>query len=135
MQNMHKYDLKPRITVGEEDHRRLIALTAAGGHLSEAADDLLEEIERARVVPQDKLPGDIVRMGSAVTYRPDNGVERTVTLVYPAEADIAQNRISVLTPVGTALIGLARGQSITWTARNGTRHVLSVIAVTDPVDA
>ena len=87
MQNMHKYDLKPRITVGEEDHR------------------------------------------------PDNGVERTVTLVYPAEADIAQNRISVLTPVGTALIGLARGQSITWTARNGTRHVLSVIAVTDPVDA
>jgi regulator of nucleoside diphosphate kinase len=72
-------------------------------------------------------------MGSTVTYRPDNGEDRTVTLVYPAEADISLNRISVLTPVGTALIGLAKGQSITWAARDGNRHVLSVIAVTNPV--
>lgn len=132
MQTMQKYDLKPRITVAEEDHRQLIALTLGGGPLSDAADDLLEEIERARVVPRGKLPPDVVRMGSTVTYRPDNGEERTVTLVYPAEADILQKRVSVLTPIGTALIGLSKGQSITWTARNGARHVLSVVLVTDP---
>ena len=132
MQTMQKYDLKPRITVAETDHRQLIALTLGGGQLSDAADDLLEEIERARVVPENKLPPDVVRMGSTVTYRPDNGEERTVTLVYPAEADILQQRVSVLTPIGLDLNGLAKGQSITWTARNGTRHVLLVVAVTDP---
>lgn len=127
---MHKHDLKPRITVAADDHRQLLAL--AGGPFSDAADELLEEIDRARVVPEGKLPPEVVRMGSTVTYRPDNGEAKTVTLVYPAEADISQQRISVLTPIGTALIGLAKGQSITWTARTGTRHVLSVLAVENP---
>ena len=130
MHTMRKYDLKPRITVSEEDHQQLIAL--AGGGLTDAADVLLEEIERARVVPGKKLPQEVIRLGSLITYRPDNGEDRTVTLVYPAEANISENRISVLTPVGTALIGLAKGQSITWMARDGARHVLSVIAVENP---
>ncbi|WP_236884212.1 nucleoside diphosphate kinase regulator [Devosia sp. A16] len=130
MQSMRRYDLNPRIVLGEDDHRKLIALALAGsGHSSDAADDLLNEIERARVVPTPKLGVGIVRMGSTVTYRPDNGTERTVQLVYPVDADIAQGRISVLTPVGTALIGLTVGQSITWEARDGSKHVLTVTAV------
>lgn len=130
MQSMRRYDLTPRIVLGEDDHRKLIALALAGsGHSSEAADDLLNEIERARVVPTPKLGVGIVRMGSTVTYRPDNGAERTVQLVYPVDADIAQGKISVLTPVGTALIGLTVGQSITWEARDGNKHVLTVLAV------
>jgi len=80
-------------------------------------------------VPAPKLGSSVVRMGSTVTYRPDNGAERTVQLVYPADADIAQGKISVLTPVGTALIGLDIGQSITWEARDGRKHVLTVLAV------
>ena len=130
MQSMRRYDLNPRIVLGEDDHRKLIALALAGsGHSSDAADDLLNEIERARVVPTPKLGVGIVRMGSTVTYRPDNGTERTVQLVYPVDADIAQGKISVLTPVGTALIGLTVGQSITWEARDGSKHVLTVMAV------
>lgn len=130
MQSMRRYDLNPRIVLGEDDHRKLIALALAGsGHSSDAADDLLNEIERARVVPTPKLGAGIVRMGSTVTYRPDNGAERTVQLVYPVDADIAQGRISVLTPVGTALIGLTVGQSITWEARDGHKHVLTVTVV------
>jgi len=130
MQSMRRYDLNPRIVLGEDDHRKLIALALAGsGRSSDAADDLLNEIERARVVPTPKLGASVVRMGSTVTYRPDNGAERTVQLVYPADADIAQGRISVLTPVGTALIGLDVGQSITWEARDGHKHVLTVLAV------
>lgn len=130
MSSLRRYDLKPRIVLSEEDHRKLIALALAGtGHTSEAAEDLLYEIERARVVPAPKLAGSVVRMGSTVTYRPDNGTERTVTLVYPADADISAGKVSVLTPVGTALIGLDVGQSITWEARDGRKHVLTVLAV------
>ena len=133
MQSLRRYDLQPRIVLSEDDHRKLIALALAGsGHGSDAADDLLYEIERARVVPTPKLGSSVVRMGSTVTYRPDNGAERTVQLVYPADADIAQGKISVLTPVGTALIGLDIGQSITWEARDGNKHVLTVLAVEQP---
>ncbi|WP_423066551.1 nucleoside diphosphate kinase regulator [Devosia sp. CN2-171] len=130
MQSLRRFDLKPKIVLSEADHRKLIALALAGsGHSSDAADDLLYEIERARVVPETKLAASVVRMGSTVTYRPDNGPERTVTLVYPADADIAEGKISVLTPVGTALIGLDVGQSITWEGRDGHRHVLMVLSV------
>ena len=59
----------------------------------------------------------------------------TVTLVYPAEADIARRRISVMTPIGTALIGLALGDSITWETRNGDRRLLTVLQVREPPPA
>jgi len=130
MQSMRRYDLHPKIVLSEDDHRKLIALALAGsGHSSDAAEDLLYEIERARIVPLAKLATSVVKMGSRVTYRPDNGPERTVTLVYPADADISQGRVSVLTPIGTALIGLDVGQSITWEARGGQKHVLTVLSV------
>lgn len=130
MPSLRRYDLKPKIVLSEADHRKLIALALAGsGNSSDAADDLLYEIERARVVPEKKLAPSVVRMGSTVTYRPDNGAERKVTLVYPADADIAEGKVSVLTPVGTALIGLDVGQSITWEDRNGQKHVLTVLSV------
>lgn len=126
MSSLRRYDLKPRIVLTEEDHRKLIGLAHAG---TDAAEDLLYEIERARVVPAPKLSSSVVRMGSTVTYRADSGLERTVTLVYPADADIAEGRISVLTPIGTALIGLDVGQSITWEDRTGHKHVLTVVSV------
>jgi regulator of nucleoside diphosphate kinase len=131
MQNMRTPNLKPRITMSEDDHRRLMAV-AGGNHASDAANDLLDEIERARVVPAQKLPPQVVRMGSTVTYRPDAGEDRKVTLVFPPEADISEGRISVLTPIGTALIGLSQGQAITWQARDGRKHVLTVLEVIDP---
>lgn len=126
MSSLRRYDLKPRIVLTEEDHRKLIGLAHAG---TDAAEDLLYEIERARVVPAPKLSSSVVRMGSTVTYRADSGLERTVTLVYPADADIAEGKISVLTPIGTALIGLDVGQSITWEDRTGHKHVLTVVSV------
>ncbi|MDP3523269.1 MAG: GreA/GreB family elongation factor, partial [Hoeflea sp.] len=54
---------------------------------------------------------------------------KTVTLVYPGDADIEQGRISVTTPVGTALIGLKAGQSIGFAARTGKVHDLTVVEV------
>jgi regulator of nucleoside diphosphate kinase len=126
MTDIQNYTQKPQILIGETDYQQLLGLTGGG---ADAADELLSEMERARVVAEDAIPRHVIRMGSLVRYRPDNGPEREVTLVYPAEADISAGRISVLTPVGTALLGLAEGQSIVWHARDGREHLLTVVAV------
>lgn len=120
----------PRIVVSESDHDRLTDLaTAALDRLPETAQELLDEMERAEVVGAPAVPANVVRMGSTVTFQPDGGRKRRVTLVFPAAEDIAESRISVLTPIGTALIGLSEGQSIEWSARDGRRHQLTVLAV------
>ena len=130
---MRNHTLRPRIVVAQTEHRQLLGM-AAGGK-SSAAETLLDEMERARVVPDHKLPADVVRMGSKVRYRTDDDDLKEVTLVYPALADISTRRISVLTPVGAALIGLRTGQSITWRVLNGSNHTLTVVLVVQPVDA
>jgi regulator of nucleoside diphosphate kinase len=73
-----------------------------------------------------------VSMGSEVEFRDDTGKVQTVTLVYPGEADISQRKISVLTPVGTALIGVRVGDAITWKTRSGDLRRLTVIQVREP---
>lgn len=127
------FDLSPDIVLGKEDHRQLIVLAMAGiGHSAEDADGLLYELERAKVMPDASVPSDVVRMGSRVRFRTDGGNERAVELVYPEHADIGTGKISVLTPIGTALIGLRNGQSITWLTRDGRKQVLTVLSVLPP---
>ena len=135
--NIQDYnDLTPEIIVGEADHKQLNILAMAGlNHTPDQSDDLLYELERARILSDAEVPADIVRMGSAVRYRTDNGQEHAVTLVYPVDADIAAGRISIMTPVGTALIGLRVGQSISWRSRDNRKHMLTVLAVRQPVAA
>ena len=133
--SMADFDLSPAITLGQADHKQLIVLAMAGiGHTAEDADGLLYELERAQVVPDGAVPDDVVRMGSLVHFRSNGGGEREVELVYPADADIAAGRVSVLTPVGTALLGLRKGQSITWLTRDGRKQLLTVLSVRQPVD-
>jgi regulator of nucleoside diphosphate kinase len=129
--SLNEYTLSPEIILGKDDHRQLTVLALAGTGLSEVADSLLFELDRAHVLPDDRLPADVVRMGSRVTYRAGDE-ERHVELVYPARADIALGRVSVLTPIGAALIGLKTGQSITWTTRDGRKQVLTVTGVWQP---
>jgi len=121
---------KPNIRISKTDHARLSILADTFAHRNaESYEELLAELDRARIVHDNALSIDVVRMGSQVSFATDTGETRTVTLVFPGEADIAAGRISVLTPIGTALIGLAQGQSIQWTARDGRRHELSVLNV------
>ncbi|WP_338722657.1 nucleoside diphosphate kinase regulator [Devosia sp. XK-2] len=126
-------DLTPPLTLGKADHAKLYALgEAALDRNPDLAEVLLTELDRAKIVSDDKLPEGVVRMGSRVSYQTNAGQEQTVTLAYPADADIAQGRISVLTPIGVALIGLKPGQSITWHDRADKRHKLTVAAVESP---
>jgi len=96
---------------------------------------LTAEIDRARVVADGKLPKSVVAMGSTVRFADDTtGTERTVQLVYPHQADIEAGRLSILTPVGAGLIGLAEGQSIVWRDRGEHERVLRVVEVTSSDD-
>jgi regulator of nucleoside diphosphate kinase len=91
---------------------------------------LLDEIARAELVPLADLPPDVVGLGRVITYRDEvTGRENTVVLVMPREADIAQGRVSVLTPIGVALIGLRAGASFTWETRDGESRQLTVTRV------
>lgn len=110
---------------------RLQALGAAAMARSpEVADRLLHEIERATVLASADMPPKVVNIGSEVTFRDqESGREQTVVLVLPPAADIAQRRVSVVTPIGAALIGIAEGASIDWETRSGETRRLTVTRV------
>lgn len=94
---------------------------------------LIEEIDRAEIVATADIPANVVTMGSTVEFVDQkSGERRTVRLVYPKDADIAEGRLSILTPVGAGLIGLRAGQSISWPDRNGAERVLTIESVTRP---
>lgn len=122
----------PDIVVTSRDLTRLntlidsISRTAVG----RALDFLRHELDRAAVVPPQEIARNIVTMRTMVRYRDDDtGDERLVTLVYPGEEDIHAYKISVLTPVGTALLGLARDQSIAYRTIDGREKRITVLEV------
>lgn len=123
----------PPIAITRDDCDKLarIADAAAEGPFRQAADVLAREIDRAQLIDGvEERPG-LVKMGSRVTFRDDGGQERSVTLVYPQDADVTEGKISVLTPVGAALIGLSVGQSIAWQTVAGGMRSLTVLRVED----
>ena len=121
----------PPIVITETDFDFLSNLTSVrGGALSEVMNFLEQELARADVVPDDYVPNDAARLHSRITYRDaQTGQERTVTLAYPQEEDASRGVISILTPVGAALIGLRPGQRITWKSWAGTERTLEVLRV------
>ena len=123
--------LKPSITLTASDHERLCSLVrAAMNNMPDVAAGLADEIDRAHVIAKGRHPIDVVSMGSEVKFRDDtSGKIQKVFLVYPGQADISQDKISVLTPIGTALIGLRVGSSITWETRTGELKRLTVLKV------
>ncbi|HEY6979650.1 nucleoside diphosphate kinase regulator [Reyranella sp.] len=124
----------PQIIISNADYERLSDLANASlQRLPEVAQELLDELDRAQIV--DAVPADVVRMGSTVTFKSDDGQTRTMTLVYPVDESLDAHRISVMTPIGAALIGLGVGQSISWPGRDGRQHRLTVTKVTAPAKA
>jgi regulator of nucleoside diphosphate kinase len=122
---------KPSITLTASDHERLSGLVrVAMNNMPDVASGLADEIDRAHVMAKGQHPIGVVSMGSEVKFRDDtSGKIQKVFLVYPGQADISQDKISVLTPIGTALIGLRVGSSITWETRTGEFKRLTVLEV------
>ena len=96
----------------------------------EAVGLLRDELDAATILPDDELPPNVVNMGAEVTFRDlESGKSSRCTLVFPHQADAARNRVSVLAPVGAALIGLAEGETIAWPVPGGRVRRLQVVAV------
>lgn len=122
--------IMPPITLSATDHGRLSNLALAHEDLPGVGEYLLRELDRASIVDDGTLAGDVVAMHSTLEYRDDlTGIVRRVTLVYPGEQDVAAWKISVLTQIGAALIGLTAGQSITFRDRTGEERRLTVTQV------
>lgn len=122
----------PSIYLTQIDLDRLMDLLEAyvAGSGGRRFDKLENELARAIVVPRDKIPHDVVTMNSQVVFEDETtGERRQVTLVYPGAADISVGKISILVPVGTALLGLRVGQSIDWELPNGQKRRYRVIEV------
>jgi regulator of nucleoside diphosphate kinase len=117
---MERYE----IFVSPSDAEALAAMLAAHRRTNpfeaDASDELADLLMEARLVPADRLPGDRVALHSVVTYEEQpSGRRRTVTLVLPDDADPGKARISVLSPIGLALIGRERASVIKVATPNG----------------
>lgn len=119
------------LIISEHDYHNLLPL--AEKYNTPAAEALDEELSRAEILGNSDFPTDAVSMDSSVTFKDlDTAEETTVQLVYPMEANFDQMKISILSPVGTALIGLRVGGKIDWPLPGGKIRRLQVVAVTHP---
>lgn len=117
-----------KVFITEFDKNRLEELIsvadAFGPNARDDLADLRQELSRAKVVPSGKVPPDVVTMNSRVVLADEDTGERTTyTLVFPKDADIDSGRISVLAPVGTAILGFAQGDVVEWQVPSGTRRI------------
>jgi regulator of nucleoside diphosphate kinase len=121
----------PPITISARDAEKLRHLAEVATEKYPATSEFLaRELDRAKICPADRSMRDVVAMDSEVTFRDDvSGHARTVTLVYPDAADVDANKISVLTPIGAALIGLTIGQTIEFQTPSGGWRSLTVTKV------
>lgn len=116
----------PNIIITKPDHGRLSRFIGRPGSAFFSVADFLEgELQRAKVVHPDEVPADVVTMDTKVRFRSGSN-ERTVTLVYPEQADILKGLLSILTPVGVALLGVAVGDSMLWRGLDGETRMLTV---------
>lgn len=112
---------KPNIVISTLDAARLDALLESlSGTDVPGREELAAELDRAELVAPEQIPPNVVTMNSLVTFRMlESGRSFSLTLVYPREADTSGTRISVLAPVGSALLGLAVGDEIEWPKPGG----------------
>lgn len=110
------------LVINDQDLQRLRSLLEQ--HDSSASELLDGELHRARIVAQRRTPADVVTMNSEVVYEDHaTGARRTIRVVYPKDADPGRGWISVLAPIGSALLGLKVGQPIEWRVPGGPRTI------------
>lgn len=119
------------IYLPQDDYRRLRVLTTVlpRNGTTNAGPTLREELARATVVPRELLPPGVVTVNSRVRFQDtDSGLVEEYILTWPEHADGGVERISVLAPIGTALLGYREGDEISWPTPGGVRR-LEILAV------
>lgn len=117
--------IKPKIIISNEDYDGLQAMLEKEDFIP-SHDLLIDELDRAKTVAKNKLPKNVVRMNSTVTFTVQS-TEKTFSLklVYPRDTQ-ESGTLSILTPVGSALIGLSIGQEIEWPLENNKTTVVHI---------
>ena len=112
-----------KIMISDYDRRKLDALLLSAGSCVRL-DDLRAELRRAEIIPSNELPADVVTVNSTVVLRDlDTDERETYTLVLPRDADINESRLSVLAPIGTAILGEHVGNDVHWRVPDGWRRL------------
>lgn len=117
-----------KLIIADADYNQLLALIQS--FQTETAELLAEELGRAQITPLDEMPKDVVRMNTTVEFIDlETNKKSAVTLVYPHEVNLEENKISILAPMGAALIGLSKGQEIAWPLPSGKTRKIQVLSV------
>jgi regulator of nucleoside diphosphate kinase len=117
--------LARQIFITEKDRERLQRLINEAKEFHHSGSEaylknLEQELSRAKLIASEKIPHNVVTMNSKVLLKDlDTGEKMVYTLVYPAEANLMEDKISVLAPVGTAIIGLREKDAIDWKIPDG----------------
>ena len=116
------------IFITEPDYHRLSGLIEItrerNGVDKEYLNKLEAELDRAEIVDREDIPGDVITMRSKVRLKDlVSGESNTYSLVFPTEADFAEGKISVLAPIGTAILGYRKGDTIEWSVPSGLRKL------------
>lgn len=124
---------QPNIMITKLDAERLEALIdRLPNNSAPGIEKLQEELLRATIVDSKDIPPDVVTMNSTVTFRIDNnGKEFSLKLVYPKDVDGNSDKISILAPIGSALIGMREGATIAWPVAGGDSHDVIIVRVDD----
>ena len=114
--------------------RALIAGVQAGSPKPKTNLEKLEkELDRAKLVSPQKIPKDVITMNSRVRVLDiESGEESTYTIVFPSEANITSNKISILAPIGTALLGYRVGDIVDWEVPSGLKRLKIVETLYQP---
>ncbi len=104
--------------------RDVLQARTSAGRDRDHLDSLEQELDRAHVVDASAIPRDVVTMNSQVRIEDvDSGLENVYTLVFPSDASIPEKKISILAPIGTALLGTRVGTTVDWPVPAGRRTV------------
>ena len=116
-----------RIVVTKSDLDRLRAILSSRSKSARDHEhllDLRDELEQAQVVRDDEMPADVVTLQSQVRVRDrETGMVSNYTVVLPAQADVSTGQVSVLAPLGTALLGYREGDELEWQMPGGVRRL------------
>ncbi|MGQ4658954.1 nucleoside diphosphate kinase regulator [Lysobacter sp. F6437] len=120
----------PTLLLSRLDCDRIEALLEDPRNADIDTSALEAELARAQVVEPGKMPADVITMNSTARFLDEaSGDEREMTLVYPSGADGSNDKVSILAPVGSALLGLRVGDTIEWPVPSGRTIRLRVLSI------
>lgn len=117
-----------KLIVSESDHKTLLELIGKASLVDPVQKQCIEklrvELERASIKPDAEMPEDVVQLGSVVDIDTPFGKKDGLEIVMPEQGDYQRKRLSVISPMGSALIGYAKGDVVTWPLRIGEQAIM-----------